>query len=76
MSTIYSGKLSGRTSDSEDGTATGIVATAAVTFDGQGNLHWTDSSGRAHTVQVSGPLATLLEAIFTGTGGTAHRFFK
>lgn len=70
---MYSLKLSGRTAASVDGTATGIIATLAVSYDTDGVVRWVDSSGKTRTLSISndasGDLASLLRTLFTGTGG-------
>lgn len=69
MAQIYSFKLTGRTSASVDGTATGLIATVAVSYDSDGFLRWTDASGIARAVPVNSEVAVLLNTLFTGTGG-------
>lgn len=76
MAQVFSGKLSGRTAASVDGTATGIIATLTVSLDGDGWLRWTDAGGNARSVQVAGPVAELLSILLTGVGGAGVSFFK
>lgn len=76
MSVIYTGKLSGRTSSSADGSATGIVATRTVTLDSDGWLRWSDANSKPRALQVSGDLGELLTFLFTGTNGITHALFK
>jgi hypothetical protein len=70
ITTLFQGKLSGRTS------ADAEIASQDITFDGTGRLRWTDANGVEHSIPVNGKLAELLEVLFTGTGGTTHVFFK
>lgn len=86
MAALYSFKISGRTSASADGTATGIIATAAVTLDDNGRVTFTDSTGRTRHLQIANDesaVSALLQVLFTGVGGVdagsagvqGYRFF-
>ncbi len=66
---VYTFKMSGRTSASTDGTATGIIATKTVEWLPDETLRYTDANGVVSIIPVDGPLAALLIDLFTGTGG-------
>jgi hypothetical protein len=76
MSSINTMKLSGRTAASTDGTATGIVATLAVDLHSDNILRWVDATGRTHSLEMTGELASLLQALFTGAGGVNTAWLK
>jgi hypothetical protein len=69
MAQLYSFKISGRTAASTDGTATGIIATLAVSYDSDGFLRFTDTEGNVHAIPMTLEVAELMKVIFTGTGG-------
>lgn len=69
MSALFSFKLSGRTSASTLGTATGIIASKDVTYDDDGYLSYSDANSIPRRIPISGDLAQLLKELFTGTGG-------
>jgi hypothetical protein len=75
MASLFSGKMSGRTAATVDGTATGIIATVTVSLDSDDMLRWTDANGDAHAVKVHGEVAALLTALFTGAGGITQKLF-
>jgi hypothetical protein len=74
-SKLYDGKVSGRTSASTDGTATGIIATKSIELWDDGILRYSDGNGRARSVQLNGDLMRLFKEMFTGTGQPTARFF-
>ena len=71
MAQLYSFKLSGRTSSTTDGTATGIISTLTVSYDSDGVLRYTDSDGNVHLIDMAGSagMQKLVKDLFTGTGG-------
>lgn len=69
-------KITGRTSASVDGTATGLIATQAVEYHSDNRLRWTDSSGIVHSLECVGEVAHLLSFIFTGAGGVTTAWLK
>lgn len=72
MAQVYSFKITGRTAASTDGSATGLIATVAVSYDSDGYLRFTDANGRPRAVSISNStsdVAALLRLIFTGSGG-------
>lgn len=71
MAKLFDFKVSGRTSASVDGTATGIIATKAVEFHDDGTVRFTSAAGRPVILQPTADLNELLKIIFTGTGGHA-----
>lgn len=72
---IYSGKVSGRTSATVDGTATGIIATKSIELFDDGSLRYTDASGFQRNVQLSGAVAQLFKEMFTGTDAPTAAWF-
>lgn len=71
MAKLHDFKISGRTSASVDGTATGIIATKAVEFHSDGSIRFTSSAGRPIIINPDANLNELLKIIFNGTGGYA-----
>lgn len=71
MSALHSLKVTGRTSASTDGTATGLIATKSITIDSDGFLRFTDASGKARAIPMRGDFAVFVREVFTGTGGIA-----
>lgn len=69
MTPIFEGKIQGQT------TADVAVATMAIAIHSDGAIRFTDALGHARTIWPTGDLAVLLQAIFTGTGGHAGRWF-
>lgn len=65
MTSLHSWKIQGQTA------ANAAINTVAVSYNGNGSLTFTDSSGTHRSIQVGydGDLARLLKEIFTGTGG-------
>lgn len=75
MAVLFSGKISGRTSATLDGTATGIIATKDIELHSDNVLRYTDATGRARGVQLSGEVAQLLKEVFTGVGAPVASWF-
>jgi hypothetical protein len=69
MASLHSFKITGRTAASADGTATGLIATAAVEYHDDGSLRFTTAAGEKVIIQPSANTNKLLKLIFTGTGG-------
>lgn len=71
MSQLYSFKVSGRTSSTTDGTATGIISTLTVSYDSDGIMRYTDANGKVHEIDCGGlpGLQKFIKDLFTGTGG-------
>ena len=67
MAQLYSLKIQGQTSGGA------AIGTLVVSYDGDGYLRFTDSSGIRRAVMVAnhdmGDVARLLKEIFTGAGG-------
>lgn len=76
MAVLQSFKLTGRTSATTNGTATGIIADQAIDICSDNMLRWVDSSGRTRALEISGEFATLLQAMLTGAGGVTSAWFK
>ena len=87
MAVLYNFKVSGRTSASTDGTATGLISTNAVTIDSDGFLRFTDSTGRPRSFSIGsdgGDISAFVKLLFTGVGGVdagsagvqGHRIFS
>jgi hypothetical protein len=70
MAKLNDFKITGRTSATTDGTATGLIATQVVEYHDDGSLRFT-INGIIHRIQPSASLNALLKVLFTGTGGVA-----
>jgi hypothetical protein len=77
MAATFTGKLTGRTAASTDGTATGLIATATVEVHSDGSVRFTDAAGNKHRIMPSASLNALLKMLLVGTGGYAatHKWF-
>lgn len=64
-------KVTGFTAAGALGTATGVLATQAVTLDTDGSVRFTDGQGNKRCINPSADVNALFEVIFTGTGGLA-----
>lgn len=71
MAKIHDFKVTGRTSASADGTATGLIGTATVEYHDDGSLRFTTAAGEKVIIQPSANVNKLLKVLFTGTGGFA-----
>lgn len=71
MASLHSFKITGRTSGSADGTATGLIATVAVEYHDDGSLRFTTAAGEKVVLQPDANVNKLMKLIFTGTGGFA-----
>lgn len=69
MAALYSFKLTGRTSAYVEGTATGLIGVATVSYNDDGSLSFTTSNGEKVVIQPSANVNKLLKIVFTGTGG-------
>jgi len=69
MAVLFTGKITGRTAASADGTATGLIATTTIEVHDDGSIRFTDAVGTKHRIQPSASLNALLKLILTGTGG-------
>lgn len=69
MAALHSFKITGRTADSADGTATGLIATAAVEYHDDGSLRFTTAAGEKVLIQPTANTNKLLKLIFTGANG-------
>lgn len=78
MPKLHDFLVSGRTSVSVDGTATGVIATKAVEFHDDGTVRFTSVAGRQIRINSTSNLNELWKIIFTGTGGVAagKKFFS
>lgn len=77
MAKLHDFKVSGRTSASADGSATGIIATKDVEFHDDGTVRFTSGAGAKIIISPTASLNELWKIMFTGTGGvaTGKKFF-
>lgn len=69
MAVIFSGRIQGQTAAAGTPIATVGTAGSPVTWHSDGSLRWVDAAGRNRRVQVTGDVAALFQAMFTGAGG-------
>lgn len=77
MAKLHDFKVSGRTSASADGSATGIIATKAIEYHDDGTVRFTTAAGKAICINPTADLNELWKILFTGTGGVVagKKFF-
>lgn len=71
MAKLYDFQVSGRTADSVNGTATGIIATKAIEFHDDGSVRFTSAAGRPIIITPDANLNELLKILLNGAGGLA-----
>jgi hypothetical protein len=71
MAKLHDFKITGRTSASADGSASGLIATKAVEYHDDGSLRFTTAEGEAVIIQPTANLNKLFKLLFVGTGGFA-----
>lgn len=71
MAKLHDFKITGRTSASVDGTATGLIGTATVEYHDDGSLRFSTAAGEKVIIQPSADVNKLMKILFTGTDGFA-----
>jgi hypothetical protein len=69
MAKLHDFKITGRTSASANGTATGLVGTATVEYHDDGSIRFATAAGEKVIIQPCANTNKLLKILFTGAGG-------